>query len=551
MTAIARGGASWTGNPNRIYALVTVCAGALANPAWAVSVSLTSPNNSIVTAPATITLSATATPGAGRRILRVDFFRGTTRIGTDTSSPYGIVWSNVPAGTYVLTATAIDNGGSIAVSSPVVIRVDHPPRVSLTSPSADAVFASGSNVALVAAAEDSDEIVAKVEFFAGEMLIGREFFAPYNVRWNNVPAGRYSLTARATDLLGLVTTSAPVTIVVDDAPTVAIISPAARAVFTAPATLTVTATAADSDGVVTQVEFFDGPTLVSTVPSTPGNSSYSVTLTNLAVGTHALSARATDDLGFASRSLAVTVTVNSAVAQMYYVHTDHLNTPRLIADAAGTTIWRWDQGEPFGDDAPNNNPSRAEAFEFPLRFPGQYFDSELRTHYNRFRDYDPSLGRYTQSDIISLKGGLNTYSYALQNPNQYVDILGLDVNFCYYSNLPTHIGFGVVGEDARTQGYYPRLPKAPLSPGIVKPDPNPFDEPRECKTVASTPAQDKCMLDCRERRRNYPGWYNAVTRQCTDFVRDCALECKVPVGTNGSPVPKWFYGGIPASGFPE
>jgi hypothetical protein len=59
------------------------------------------------------------------------------------------------------------------------------------------------------------------------------------------------------------------------------------------------------------------------------------------------------------------------------------------------------------------------------------------------------------------------------------------------------------------------------------------------------------MLNCRERKKNNPGWYNGATRQCTDFVRDCALECKIPVGDRGGPVPKWFYGGIPTSGFPE
>src|SRR6516164_11468998 len=86
----------------------------LANPSWAISVSLTSPSNSVVAAPATITVSATATPGFGRRILRVDFFRGTTRIASDANAPYSTVLTNLRAGTYVFTALAIDSGGSIA-----------------------------------------------------------------------------------------------------------------------------------------------------------------------------------------------------------------------------------------------------------------------------------------------------------------------------------------------------------------------------------------------------------------------------------------------------
>jgi RHS repeat-associated protein len=111
----------------------------------------------------------------------------------------------------------------------------------------------------------------------------------------------------------------------------------------------------------------------------------------------------------------------------YYMHPDHLNTPRLIANSTGTTVWRWDQGEPFGNDVPNNNPSGAGAFDFKLRFPGQYFDRETNLAYNYFRDYDPAIGRYIKSDPIGLRGGLNTYAYAAANPLSLTDRKGLAV----------------------------------------------------------------------------------------------------------------------------
>ncbi|HSD69673.1 MAG TPA: RHS repeat-associated core domain-containing protein, partial [Woeseiaceae bacterium] len=117
---------------------------------------------------------------------------------------------------------------------------------------------------------------------------------------------------------------------------------------------------------------------------------------------------------------------------VYYVHTDHLGTPRVISDGA-EEIWRW-VSTPFGINAANEDPDdNSVLFSYNLRFPGQYYDAETGLHYNYFRTYDPSTGRYLESDPIGLNGGLNTYGYALQNPIRWIDFFGLTVTCIYDS----------------------------------------------------------------------------------------------------------------------
>ncbi|ANO52656.1 RHS repeat-associated core domain-containing protein [Woeseia oceani] len=126
---------------------------------------------------------------------------------------------------------------------------------------------------------------------------------------------------------------------------------------------------------------------------------------------------------------------------VYYVHTDHLGTPRAITDA-GTVIWRW-ESEPFGTSLADEDPDGDLVnFTFNGRFPGQYFDAETGLHYNYFRTYDPSTGRYLESDPIGLWGGTNTYEYVYSNPLIYYDPYGL---WAFGDPLPQGLVDGATG----------------------------------------------------------------------------------------------------------
>ncbi|UJB18449.1 MULTISPECIES: RHS repeat-associated core domain-containing protein [Lysobacter] len=116
-----------------------------------------------------------------------------------------------------------------------------------------------------------------------------------------------------------------------------------------------------------------------------------------------------------------------AAQKVRYIESDHLGTPRNVIDPdRNVVIWSWDaKGEIFGNSTPNQDPDIDGAgFVFDSRFAGQQFDSASGLVYNYFRDYDPSSGRYIQSDPIGLRGGIGTYPYVASSPLLFNDPTG-------------------------------------------------------------------------------------------------------------------------------
>jgi hypothetical protein len=185
------------------------------------TVAITNPvNGATFVAPANIAIEATANDTDGT-IARVDFYQGSTLLGSDAVSPYSFTWNSVPAGTYNLTAVATDNANATTTSTAVTVTVNNPgnvsPTVSLTSPASGATFTAPASITLNASAADGDGSVSRVDFFAGATMLGTDFTSPYSFEWTGVAAGNYSLTAKATDNLGATTTSAAVPVTVNPA----------------------------------------------------------------------------------------------------------------------------------------------------------------------------------------------------------------------------------------------------------------------------------------------------------------------------------------------
>lgn len=107
-----------------------------------------------------------------------------------------------------------------------------------------------------------------------------------------------------------------------------------------------------------------------------------------------------------------------------YIEVDHLGTPRVSANSAtNAKEWSWDLlGKAFGENAAT---TAAGGNDVQLRYPGQWVDAETGLHYNYFRDYETSVGRYAESDPIGLRDGTSTYVYVGSSPFGKIDPLGL------------------------------------------------------------------------------------------------------------------------------
>jgi hypothetical protein len=243
-------------------------------------------------------------------VKRVDFFRGSFKIGEATSSPYSINWNGAPVGTHQIRAVALDENWTETTSEAISITVlaNQPPVVSaggnksITLPT-NSLMLSGS-------ASDPDGTVAGVlwtqQSGATATLSGQ---TSTTLSLSNLTDGTYVFRLTATDNDGASAfDEATVTVApqpANQAPVVSLTAPAHNSTHTQGTAITLSASASDPDGTINRVEFFAGTTRLGERTATP----YSLSWTGATLGTHTLTAVATDNAGAQTTSAPVTIQV--------------------------------------------------------------------------------------------------------------------------------------------------------------------------------------------------------------------------------------------------
>jgi hypothetical protein len=328
------------------------------------AVSMTAPaNNFKANAPTAVLLTANASDSDGT-VAKVEFFRinpaapvydATTLVGqanaVGTPPSYQLTTAPLTAGTYHFAARATDNKGETANSGSVQVIINALPTVNITAPTAGASIIPGTNYTLRATASDADGSISKVEFFLNGSTtpLGQAARVgstnEYTLAWTAV-TGAVSFTARATDNDGAQTTTASVAANVPPnvLPSVTLDNPTAGT--NAPTNLVLSASASDSDGSVTAVEFAytrSGVTTKTAGTLAAGKWTATVPVSAAQFGTYAVTATATDNLGGKTTSGSKNITiaanvppavnVTSAAAQTL----DAGNAPKTLTLAASAS----------------------------------------------------------------------------------------------------------------------------------------------------------------------------------------------------------------------
>ncbi len=185
---------------------------------------------------------------------------------------------------------------------------DQPPEVSWVTPAVGTESEEGALLTLQVEAADPDGLLARVEFFRGDTLLGTVREPPYVWSWGEAPVGEWVLHARAVDEDGLTGDAPPRTIrvipVPNRPPVVELTAPTDGSTVRAGRPVPIRTWASDADGEVLRVEFLVDGEVVAVKENMP----YDISVGTLQEGTHEIAVRAVDDEGATTTSETAHVT---------------------------------------------------------------------------------------------------------------------------------------------------------------------------------------------------------------------------------------------------
>jgi len=244
---------------------------------------------------------------SGVSIDRVDFYKGTEKLGEDSSAPYVLVWTATPVGDQDLRASVVSSTGLRSDSQVVRVAVlTLPLTVKLTLPAGGPVFAPGESVALAASVSDESR-TNRVEFYAEDTKLGEDESAPYVLDWMPSGSGSRDVFARVFENGGGFRDSAVVVVTVKDSEpfVVTMTNPTNDSVIRIGESVTVSAIIDGSSDKVDRVDFKAGSMQIKTEWFAP----YEFEWTPSTVGRFSIRARARNTSGTRYDSNYVTLLV--------------------------------------------------------------------------------------------------------------------------------------------------------------------------------------------------------------------------------------------------
>ncbi len=284
--------------------------------AIAITVSSTVPATVALTSPApgstyntgdNVTVNANVTGSGATAVDYVDFFAGTEHIARDTTAPYGFSWRPMTAGSFALTAKAVDLGKAVGTSPAVNVTVNDKLNTYQGQVLDGTTPLSGVTVTLAGSKTGTVTTGADGKFaFTGLPAGGAYTVTPTKTGYTFDPS------SVGTDYMGFTDATVTFRVVRESPVSVMVTSPRFGERFTAPATVTVEAVASSAAGPIGKVEFYANSPSGKVIIGTDATAPYSFVWKNVPAGSHDLFAVATDSTGATKTSQGSFILVDPA-----------------------------------------------------------------------------------------------------------------------------------------------------------------------------------------------------------------------------------------------